>query len=188
MNELVRYIKNQKREDYQDLRIYSYICISICHEKMSQSLRGRLFRLSPQLFGTEVKLNEFLEEHVSSAKVVILGEFHGESSIIELQTLIQNKLADSLLLKPLPFSHDKSSGSSLPSIGIPNTVSCDSGASLNSNDTSNNDMETIATTASPKVRVVMEHFSLEMQQILDLYQTGNLNVLELKEVSYGTNY
>ena len=153
---------------------------------MSQSLRGRLFRLSPQLFGTEVKLNEFLEEHVSSAKVVILGEFHGESSIIELQTLIQNKLADSLLLKPLQFSHDKSPGSSLPSIGIPNnTVSCDSGASF---DTSNNDMEAIATTASPKVRVVMEHFSLEMQQILDLYQTGNLNVLELKEVSYGTNY
>ena len=149
---------------------------------MSQSVRGRLFRLSPQFFGTEVKLNEFLEEHVSSAKVVILGEFHGQSSIIELQTLIQNKLADSLL-NPLPVSHHKSPVSSLQSIGKLNTVSCDSSA-LNSDCNSNN-IDTI--TASPKVRVVMEHFSLEMQQILDLYQTGSLDVLELKEVSYCTS-
>lgn len=122
---------------------------------MSPSIRGRLFRLSPQLFGTEVKLKEFLED-ISTSKIVILGEYHGETSIIQLQTHIQNKMAESLkpMISPILPSSIKS-------------VSCDSSDQLSTFD-------------SPKVRVIMEHFSLDMQKILDDYQGGSLTLCGLK--------
>jgi hypothetical protein len=96
------------------------------------TIRGRLFRLSPQCFGKELNLNEFLDEYVAPKRMVILGEYHGAPPIIQLQTCIQETMARSL------------------------------------------EYPTIAYTGA-KVRVVLEHFSMDMQGILNQYHDGKLD-------------
>jgi len=134
------------------------------------ALRGRLFRLTPNFFGEEIKLDEFLDEHVTPSKIVVLGETHGVSPIIKLQTVIQDTMAQSLMNRnglfdgisrglnvlPLPrFSTE--SGSTKRKHGSDGTSSLD----------------------EPRVRVVMEHFSVEMQNILDQYHVGSIDVFGL---------
>ena len=62
---------------------------------MSQSIRGKLFRLSPQLFGKEISLKELLENDVNQKKYVVIGEYHGSQPIIELGKKIQEQMATS---------------------------------------------------------------------------------------------
>jgi arsenite methyltransferase len=100
------------------------------------TIRGRLFRLSAKGFGTELSLNEFLDQYVAPKRMIILGEYHGAPPIVQLQTSIQETLARSL---------------EYPKIAA-------SGA---------------------KVRVVLEHFSMDMQGILNQYHDGNLDTLGL---------
>jgi ubiquinone/menaquinone biosynthesis C-methylase UbiE/uncharacterized iron-regulated protein len=60
---------------------------------MSQNIRGRLFRLSPPLFGKEISLQELLENDVKKTKYVLIGEHHGSQPIIDLGTNIQEQMA-----------------------------------------------------------------------------------------------
>lgn len=103
---------------------------------MSQTLRGRLFRLSPNVFGKEISLNE-LFENVSDKKIVILGEYHGNQPIINLQIKLQEHIAHSM---------NRDNGKSLP-----------------------------------KLRVVLEHFSVAMNPLLSKYNSGAISISELVE-------
>ena len=105
------------------------------------SIRGRLFRLSPHLFGKEITINDFLSD-VEKKKMVILGEYHCSPNIVQLQTNIQEKLAQSLIVQ-------------------------------SSNDEMSQD--------TPKVRVIMEHFSMNMQGILNKYHHHHDTSKLLKE-------
>ncbi len=111
------------------------------------TIRGRIFRLSPQFFGTEVTINEFLDDHVAVKKMVILGEYHGAIPIVELQTSIQEKMASSLRIQYATPSK----------IGM-NTAQCE------------NVLE-----GMPKVRLILEHFSMDMQGILNQFHNGMLD-------------
>jgi SAM-dependent methyltransferase/uncharacterized iron-regulated protein len=103
---------------------------------MSPTIRGRIFRLSPQLFGKEISLKELFENDVNTKKYVIIGEYHGSQSIINLGTKIQEEMANNL------------------------------------SKTKNN---------NPKLRVVMEHFSIPMSPMLSNYTSGSISIKELIE-------
>jgi len=136
----------------------------------SSAIRGRLFRLTPNFFGEEIKLDEFLDDHVTPSKIVVLGETHGSFPIIKLQTLIQDTMARSL-------SNSQRSGISITamsSISFPSFLS--------------NNFSPQEEKVEPRVRVVMEHFSLEMQSILDQYNGGSIDAFGLLQAyrSIGT--
>jgi len=99
-------------------------------------------------------MNDFLDKHISNKKLVILGEYHGSPPIISLQTQIQESMANSL--KMVNITDDVKSISS---------SSCPFG---------NQD-------SSPKVRVILEHFSMDekMQEILNGYSLGSIGTKEL---------
>jgi len=137
------------------------------------TIRGRLFRLSPpNLFGTEVKLADFLEDNVAPSKLVILGEYHGISSIVSLQTRMQEVMVSSL---PKPF---------LPLPGA--VVPCRMMTKLSRVGLGGRQQgqgygydQDQGQGGLPRVRIVMEHFSRDMQPILDGYQAGTMDFLGL---------
>lgn len=129
---------------------------------MGPSVGGRFFRLTPKHFGKEISVSEFLDDHVGKKRIVILGEFHGAGPIIELQKLIQETLACNIIQSSLKSGK-------LSSVFEPKTTFCD--------------VDVKGT--SPKVRVLMEHFSMPMQGILDQYQSGELNTVGLMKAYRG---
>ena len=78
-------------------------------------------------------------------KMVVLGEHHGAASIVQLQTRIQERMAESLHIPPIVAPGN------------------DDGVTNHNRD------------ARPKVRVIMEHFSMDMQGILNQYHNGMLD-------------
>jgi len=135
-------------------------------------LRGRLFRLTPKFFGQELSQKEFLEEHVAPTKIVVLGEYHGAAPIIQLQTSIQETMARSIVHLPMMATS--------VAIAKSSEAECPLAQSNNSEHKQDEEyeigIEQISNLhQSPKVRVIMEHFSMEMQQILDQFQIGNLD-------------
>ena len=141
------------------------------------TIRGRLFRLSPSnLFGTEVKLADFLEDNVAPSKLVILGEYHGISSIVSLQTRMQEVMVSSL---PKPFLP-------LPGAVVPSRMmtklSAVGGGGRQQGQGYGYDQDQ-GQGGRPRVRIVMEHFSTDMQPILDGYQAGTMDFLGLMNVS-----
>lgn len=140
------------------------------------AIRGRLFRLTPNFFGEEMKLDEFLDEHVTPSKIVVLGEIHGVSPIIKLQTVIQDTMARSLLNRNGIFGGVSGGLNVLP------RITTDYGR--NKKDHPNNVPSSLngkTKEGEPRVRVVMEHFSMEMQNILDQYNVGSIDVFGLNQ-------
>lgn len=125
------------------------------------TLRGRLFRLSPQFFGKELSLNDFLDNYVAPKKMVILGEYHGAAPIVQLQTLIQERMAMCL---DQQTNHLENSG----------VVLCDSKEMYD-----HRDDDQLRPPPTPKVRVILEHFSMDMQGILNQYHSGILDTCGL---------
>jgi len=144
---------------FSDHRLYNFGK----NNMSSSAIRGRLFRLSPNLFGEEIKLDEFLEKEVTPSKIVVLGETHGSFPIIKLQTLIQDTMARSLAnVKRNSFS------SVSPSLNMKSLLSPSFGR-----------VDESSTKEEPRLRVVMEHFSQEMQSILDQYNGGSIDAFAL---------
>jgi 2-polyprenyl-3-methyl-5-hydroxy-6-metoxy-1,4-benzoquinol methylase len=83
---------------------------------------------------------------VAKKPIVILGEYHGSKSIIQLQTAIQKAM--------LRSPSTASVGATATPVGAPLGVT-------------NNDNN--ITKASKSVRVIFEHFSMDMQPLLDSY-------------------
>ena len=127
----------------------------------SGAIRGRLLRLSPKsLFTTEISTSEF-DQSISKSKVVVLGEYHGEKAIVGLQTYIQERMAESMNVQ-----HQSSilGNKSL----LTQVAECEG-----------NQLQDLP---QGKVRVVLEHFSTDMQGLLNRYKGGELDVYGLKQV------
>ncbi len=87
----------------------------------------------------EISLHEFLDEVITKKPLVILGEYHGSEPTIQLQTAIQEAMAHSLALQE---EKAKSEGGS---------------------------DERDRRGENPKVRVIMEHFSVDMDPLLQKF-------------------
>eukprot|EP00557_Chaetoceros_sp_GSL56_P005914 CAMPEP_0176488052 /NCGR_PEP_ID=MMETSP0200_2-20121128/6486_1 /TAXON_ID=947934 /ORGANISM="Chaetoceros sp., Strain GSL56" /LENGTH=665 /DNA_ID=CAMNT_0017884975 /DNA_START=1164 /DNA_END=3161 /DNA_ORIENTATION=- len=118
------------------------------------TLRGRLFRLSPQVFGKELSLNDFLDNYLAPKKMVILGEYHGAAPIVQLQTMIQEQMAK-CLEQTYPLDQSVLSAS-------------DSYKERMYDRREQQQQQQL----QPKVRVILEHFSMDMQGILNQYHSG----------------
>lgn len=104
-----------------------------------------------------MSLNEFLEDHVAKKRLVVLGEYHGSPQIVNLQLKMQDTMAKSLVgaASSSNFGNHK-----IVNNAASTTTQCEE--KLQQQD------------EGPKLRVVMEHFSMEMQGILDKYHEGKL--------------
>ena len=121
-------------------------------------IRGRLFRLLSQSPASnasnveELSIHEFLDDYISKKPLVILGEYHGSKATIQLQTAIQEAMSHSTTKSSYTSSshNNNSIASSLSKPVMPEVQ-------------------------APKVRVIMEHFSVDMQPLLHRYQNIHTN-------------
>ncbi len=117
---------------------------------------------------------------MATKRVVILGEYHGAAPIIQLQASIQETLAKSIV-HPIPMATSATTMAASASI-----VPHDKESMKKCPHSPDNDEDDLASIvqnmhSSPKVRVIMEHFSMEMQQLLDAYQSGMIDAAGLLE-------
>ena len=91
--------------------------------------------------------------------MVILGEYHGATPIVQLQTQIQQTMASALPYPP----------ASMPGSGVGmnmNTTQCES---------QSQSQQLEQQTPNPKVRVILEHFSMDMQGMLNQFHSRALD-------------
>lgn len=88
--------------------------------------------------------------------MVVLGEYHGAAPIVQLQTNIQETMARSLIIPQ--FSTQNGMNMNI------NTTHCE-----------------YSEQRKPKVRVILEHFSMDMQGLLNKYHNGMLDTPGLLE-------